>query len=133
MEPVKKRNLSKFKKICVFCYSSARKKNIYQDAIINLGKELITSVIVEEVKPVINMHHRKVEMARLPNVFIGLPGGSGILEELFEVIRLLNVDGYYNSLLSFIDQVLEEGFIKPNTQHIIISASNAKELLENQK
>ncbi|KAM0944588.1 putative LOG family protein [Dioscorea sansibarensis] len=45
-------------------------------------------------------------------------------------VGLLNIDGYYNSLLLFIDQAVEEGFIKPTARHIIISASNAKELLE---
>ncbi|KAJ0967445.1 hypothetical protein J5N97_024362 [Dioscorea zingiberensis] len=41
----------------------------------------------------------------------------------------LNVDGYYNSLLSFIDQAVEEGFI-PSARHIFVSASNAKELVK---
>lgn len=43
---------------------------------------------------------------------------------------LLNVDGYYNSLLSFIDQAVEEGFISPTARHIIVSAPNAKELVK---
>ncbi|KAH7661249.1 Cytokinin riboside 5'-monophosphate phosphoribohydrolase LOG protein [Dioscorea alata] len=45
-------------------------------------------------------------------------------------IGLLNVDGYYNSLLSFIDKVLEEEFINLAARQIIISSSNAKELIE---
>ncbi|XP_039135775.1 cytokinin riboside 5'-monophosphate phosphoribohydrolase LOG3-like [Dioscorea cayenensis subsp. rotundata] len=85
----------------------------------------------------------KAEMSNYSDAFIALPGGYGTLEELFEVIswaqldihnkpiRLLNVDGYYNSLLSFIDKVLQEGFINPAERQIIISSSNAKELIEN--
>ncbi|KAH0864923.1 hypothetical protein HID58_082134 [Brassica napus] len=68
--------------------------------------------------------------------------GYGTLEELLEVITwaqlgihdkpvgLLNVDGYYNSLLSFIDKAVEEGFISPNARQIIISAPTAKELVK---
>ncbi|KAH7553574.1 hypothetical protein JRO89_XS12G0028600 [Xanthoceras sorbifolium] len=69
-------------------------------------------------------------------------GGYGTLEELLEVITwaqlgihdkpvgLLNVDGYYNSLLSFIDKAVEEGFISPSARQIIVSAPTAKELVK---
>jgi uncharacterized protein (TIGR00730 family) len=69
-------------------------------------------------------------------------GGYGTLEELLEVIAwaqlgihdkpvgLLNVDGYYNSLLSFIDKAVEEEFISPSARHIIVLAPTPKELLE---
>ncbi|KAH7676937.1 Cytokinin riboside 5'-monophosphate phosphoribohydrolase LOG protein, partial [Dioscorea alata] len=88
----------------------------------------ITGITVREVKPVIDMHHRKAEMGSYADAFIALPVGYGTLEELFEVISwaqlgihnkligLLNVDGYYNSLLSFIDKILEEGFINLATR-----------------
>ncbi|KAJ0977808.1 hypothetical protein J5N97_013282 [Dioscorea zingiberensis] len=83
-------------------------------------------------------------MARRSNAFVALPSlrGYGTLEELFEVITwaqlgihdklvgLLNVDKYYNSLLSFIDKVVVEGFINPATRHIIISAPTKKELVK---
>lgn len=42
---------------------------------------------------------------------------------------MLNVDGYYNSLLSFIDKAVEEGFISPDARHIIVSAPTPKELV----
>lgn len=44
-------------------------------------------------------------------------------------VGLLNVDGYYNSLLTFIDKAVEEGFISPNAPQIFVSAPDAKELL----
>ncbi|KAL9318162.1 hypothetical protein ACSQ67_014679 [Phaseolus vulgaris] len=68
--------------------------------------------------------------------------GYGTLEELLEVITwaqlgihdkpvgLVNVDGYFNSLLSFIDKAVEEGFISPNARHIIVSAPTSKELVK---
>ena len=43
---------------------------------------------------------------------------------------LLNVDGYYNSLLSFINTAVEDGFIKPSQRNIIVSAPNARELIQ---
>ncbi|XP_034692887.1 cytokinin riboside 5'-monophosphate phosphoribohydrolase LOG3 isoform X2 [Vitis riparia] len=133
---------SKFKRICVFCGSSQGKKTSYQDAAIQLGKELLTGVTVGEVKAVADMHQRKAEMAKHSDAFIALPGGYGTLEELLEVIAwaqlgihdkpvgLLNVDGYYNSLLSFIDKAVEEGFISPSARHIIVSAPTAVELVK---
>ena len=42
----------------------------------------------------------------------------------------MNVDGYYNSLLTFIDKAVDDGFIKPSQRHIIVSAPNAKELVQ---
>jgi predicted Rossmann-fold nucleotide-binding protein len=44
-------------------------------------------------------------------------------------VGLLNVDGFYNSLLSFIDKAVDEGFISPKARRIIVSASTAKELV----
>lgn len=40
------------------------------------------------------------------------------------------MDGYYNSLLTFIDKAVEEGFINPNARHIIVSAQTAKDLVK---
>lgn len=45
-------------------------------------------------------------------------------------VGLLNVDGYYNSLLSFIDKAVEEGFISPSARHIIVSAPTPRELVK---
>ncbi|KAM3359049.1 cytokinin riboside 5'-monophosphate phosphoribohydrolase LOG3-like [Capsicum galapagoense] len=102
----------------------------------------LTGETVGEVKVVVDMHQRKAEMARHTDAFIALPGGYGTLEELFEVITwaelgihnkpigLLNVDGYYNSLLSFIDKAVKEGFISPNARQIIVSAPTSTEFVE---
>ncbi|KAG0484810.1 hypothetical protein HPP92_008889 [Vanilla planifolia] len=107
-----------------------------------LMSEEVTGESVGEVRAVANMHERKAEMARLSDAFIALPGGYGTLEELLEVITwaqlgihtkpvgLLNVEGYYNSLLDFVDRAVDEGFIKPIDRRIIVSASNAQDLLQ---
>ncbi|KAL8509274.1 hypothetical protein ACS0TY_016463 [Phlomoides rotata] len=69
-------------------------------------------------------------------------GGYGTLEELLEVITwaqlgihdkpvgLLNVDGFYNYLLTFIDKAVDDGFIKPCQRNIFVSAPNDKELVQ---
>ncbi|CAO2183511.1 unnamed protein product [Urochloa humidicola] len=103
----------------------------------------VTGEPVGEVRAVSGMHERKAEMARNADAFIALPGGYGTLEELLEVITwaqlgihkkpvgLLNVDGFYDPLLSFIDMAVNEGFIKEDARRIIISAPTAKELVLN--
>lgn len=70
-----------------------------------------------------SMHARKSMMADLSDGFIAMPGGIGTLEELFEIwtwgklgshakpCGLLNVSGYYDGLHTFLDQVVDEGFL----------------------
>ncbi|KAG6489497.1 hypothetical protein ZIOFF_050768 [Zingiber officinale] len=101
----------------------------------------ISGETVGEVKVVSNMHERKAVMAGQADAFIALPGGYGTMEEVMEMITwsqlgihnkpvgLLNVDGYYNSLLELFDNGVREGFIKPASRHIVISSPNATELL----
>ncbi|XP_020113498.1 cytokinin riboside 5'-monophosphate phosphoribohydrolase LOG5-like isoform X2 [Ananas comosus] len=106
-----------------------------------MGKE-ITGETFGEVRAVASMHQRKAEMARHSDAFIALPGGYGTLEELLEVIAwaqlgihskpvgLLNVDGYYNFLLAFIDKAVDDGFIQPLQRHLFVAATNAKDLVQ---
>ncbi|XP_076919551.1 cytokinin riboside 5'-monophosphate phosphoribohydrolase LOG8-like [Bidens hawaiensis] len=101
----------------------------------------ISGETVGEVRIVSDMHERKAEMARESDAFIALPGGYGTMEEVLEMITwsqlgihkkpvgLLNVDGYYNNLLALFDNGVKEGFIKPIARDIVLSASNALELL----
>uniref|UniRef100_A0ACD5XUZ5 Uncharacterized protein n=1 Tax=Avena sativa TaxID=4498 RepID=A0ACD5XUZ5_AVESA len=105
-----------------------------------MGKE-ITGETVGEVVAVSGMHQRKAEMARNADAFIALPGGYGTLDELLEVIAwaqlgihtkpvgLLNVEGYYDFLLAFIDKAVDDGFIRPAQRHIFVSAPHARELV----
>ncbi|EKF73410.1 lysine decarboxylase [Alcanivorax hongdengensis A-11-3] len=80
---------------------------------------------VTELKIVRSMHERKAAMAELADGFIALPGGMGTLEEIFEILTwaqlgfhhkpcaLLNVDGYYDHLTTFLDHAVTQGFLKP--------------------
>ncbi|WJZ99461.1 hypothetical protein VitviT2T_017905 [Vitis vinifera] len=91
------------------------------------------------------MHQRKAEMAHHSDCFTASSGGYGTLEELLKVITwaqlgihdkpmgLLNVDGYYNHLLTFIEKTVDNGFIKPSQHHIIVFAPNAREPVQKLK
>uniref|UniRef100_M8AV33 Cytokinin riboside 5'-monophosphate phosphoribohydrolase n=1 Tax=Aegilops tauschii TaxID=37682 RepID=M8AV33_AEGTA len=92
-----------------------------------MGKE-ITGVTVGEVVAVSGMHERKAAMGRNADAFIALPGGYGTLDELLEV-GLLNVEGYYDFLLAFIDKAVDDGFIRPAHRHIFVSAPDARDLV----
>ncbi|MBS98842.1 MAG: TIGR00730 family Rossman fold protein [Oceanospirillaceae bacterium] len=78
-----------------------------------------------------DMHIRKARMASLADGFIALPGGIGTFEELFEVwtwaqlgyhskpIALLNVAGFYDPLLEFLNHTLNQGFIRPGCRDLL--------------
>ncbi|KAH7282230.1 hypothetical protein KP509_35G020400 [Ceratopteris richardii] len=178
---------SSLKRVCVFCGAYSGARDIYKDATIELGKELvkrgcnliygganvglmgtISNVVhdggqkvmgiipkslvtivkkeggtepVGEVIEVEDMHQRKAEMERLADAFIALPGGFGTWEELLEQITwvqlgihrkpvgVLNVNGYYDSLLAFLDGAVQEGFMAPSCRSIIVVAANAHDLM----
>jgi len=89
-----------------------------------------------------SMHARKALMAGRSDAFVALPGGFGTLEELFEVITwaqlgihakpiaLLNVNGYFDRLLEFLDACREEGFIRPADRRRLLSFSSIDPLLD---
>lgn len=101
----------------------------------------ISGETVGELKAVADMHQRKSEMAKHAEAFIALPGGYGTMEELLEMITwsqlgihekpvgLLNVEGYYNSLLALFDKGVEEGFIDCSARHILVIADTTEELI----
>lgn len=89
-----------------------------------------------------SMHERKALMASLSNAFVALPGGYGTLDELFEIITwaqliihsspciLINTDGYYDSLLRFLDRAVSEEFVRPANRSLLHVAGNTAEALE---
>jgi len=89
-----------------------------------------------------SMHERKAKMAELSDGFIALPGGLGTLEELFEVLTwaqlrfhakpcgLLNTNGYYDQLISFLDHSVDEKFIKPTHRQMIVLGDEPNALLK---
>ena len=95
-----------------------------------------------ELRVVASMHERKAMMAELSDGFIALPGGLGTLEEFFEVLTwaqlglhpkpcgLLNVSGYFDRLLEFLDLTVEERFVKSQHRALVITAASPTDLLE---
>lgn len=89
-----------------------------------------------------NMHQRKSTMATHADAFIALPGGIGTLEELFESwtwqylglhdkpVGILDVAGFYASLLSFLDGAVEHGFLAPQTRAALCSNETPEGLLD---
>ena len=97
---------------------------------------------IDELRVVGTMHERKALMVELAEAFIGLPGGIGTLEELFEVytwaqlgihakpIALLDVSGYYGPLAAFLDHAVSERFLRPETRAMLAIADSLEGVLE---
>ena len=89
-----------------------------------LKKEEVVHPDVEKMIVSENMSERKVIMSKLIDGYITLPGGFGTLDELFEALTLnqlqierkpvgiLNVNGFFNPILSQLDTMVEEGYLK---------------------
>jgi len=94
-----------------------------------------------ELRVVNSMHERKALMAELADAFIALPGGFGTLEEFCEVLTwsqlglhrkncgLLNINGYYDGLLSLFDHAVAEGFLKSSSRKLVQSYSEPDRLI----
>jgi uncharacterized protein (TIGR00730 family) len=102
-----------------------------------LGHAGVTSLI-----PVNSMHERKQKMADLADAFLALPGGIGTMEELFEAftwlqldihhkpVGLLNVAGFYDRLIEFLDHMQGQRFLKPQHFESLIVEDTVERLLE---
>ena len=95
-----------------------------------------------ELHVVDSMHQRKALMAELADGFVALPGGVGTLEELFEVytwgqlglhpkpVALLDVGGYYASLVGFLDHSVREGFLHAEHRDFLLTGNAPDAVLE---
>jgi uncharacterized protein (TIGR00730 family) len=95
-----------------------------------------------EMRVVPSMHARKALMAELSDAFVALPGGFGTFEELLEMVTwaqlgihgkpigLLNVAGYYDSLIALVDHAVREGFVPPGNRGLILVDGEPGPLLE---
>jgi uncharacterized protein (TIGR00730 family) len=106
-----------------------------------LAEREVAHTGLADLRVVGSMHERKALMAELSDAFIALPGGAGTLEELFEVwtwaqlgshakpCALLNVGGFYDRLLGFLDHVVDEAFLKPAHRDMLLVADEPETLL----
>jgi uncharacterized protein (TIGR00730 family) len=100
----------------------------------------LTQLIIVET-----MHERKTKMNELCDGVIALPGGFGTLEEFFEMltwgqlglhkkpIGILNIDGFYDLLIQFVENMVQKGFLKKVNQEMIIVSDEAEDLLTKMK
>ena len=127
--------------------------NVIADAVLDLGGH-VTGVIpdslvskevahrgLSDLRVVQSMHERKALMAELSDAFIALPGGIGTLEELFEVytwaqlgihakpLGLMDVVGYYQPLVAFLDHSVQARFLRPETRTLLAVSDDFDELL----
>jgi uncharacterized protein (TIGR00730 family) len=91
---------------------------------------------------VASMHQRKSQMADMSDGFIALPGGIGTMEGFFEILTwgqlgihrkpsgLLNVAGYFDELIKFLDHAVAEGFLTEEHRATILVESDPKKLLK---
>ena len=97
---------------------------------------------VTELHVVDSMHERKALMADLSDGFVALPGGLGTLEELFEILTwaqlglhekpcgLLEVAGYFEHLIAFLDQAVEERFLREEHRGLLLVETCPAALLD---
>jgi len=97
---------------------------------------------LSDLRIVGSMHERKALMAELSDGFVALPGGIGTLEEFFEIwtwaqlgvhdkpCGLLNIAGYFDPLLEFLDRAVEEKFVRDVHRSMVIVESDAAALLD---
>lgn len=112
------------------------------------SKEIAHSGLSELIL-VDSMHERKKEMNDLCDGVIALPGGFGTLEELFEMltwgqlglefslhkkpIGILNINGFYNELIAFLDKMVDKGLLKNVNREMILVSGDIDELLTKMK
>jgi uncharacterized protein (TIGR00730 family) len=95
-----------------------------------------------DLRVVASMHERKALMASLAEAFVALPGGAGTLDEFFEAwtwtqlgihrkpLGILNVEGYFDPLIAFIDVAVESRFMRQEHRDMIAVADRPEVLLE---
>ena len=127
---------------------------VVADAVLEAGGEVIGVIPrpmvsrelahhgVTKLHVVTSMHERKALMAQLADGFIALPGGVGTLEELFEIwtwaqlgihqkpLGLLNVEGFYSSLVTFLDHLTAEDFVTSENRSFVRIDDDPKRLLQ---
>ncbi|WP_058305975.1 LOG family protein [Gracilibacillus massiliensis] len=91
------------------------------------------------------MHERKAMMADYADGFIALPGGTGTLEEWFEVFTwaqigyhnkpcaLLNINNYYDPIMTLFDHMIEQGFVKPAYRDLVVIENESEKLIQRLK
>ena len=127
---------------------------VLADAVLDAGGQ-VTGVIptllvnreiahrgLQDLRVVATMHERKALMADLADVFVVLPGGMGTLDETCEILTwaqlglhakpcgLLDVEGYFQPLITFLDHSVTEGFLRPEHRGFLTVDEDPDQLLD---
>jgi uncharacterized protein (TIGR00730 family) len=107
-----------------------------------LNKSSVRTKNVEDTLHIVpTMHDRKAKMYSLADAFVALPGGIGTFEEILEIftwlqlgyhtkpVALLNIEGYYDQLLAFLENSKSEGFIHEDHLKALIVETEPEKLL----
>lgn len=138
----------------VYGGASVGSMGVLADAVLNRGGH-VTGVIptllvnreiahrgLQDLRVVATMHERKALMADLADAFVVLPGGMGTLDETCEILTwaqlglhakpcgLLDVDGYFQPLIAFLDHSVTEGFLQPEHRGLLIVDDDPDRLLD---
>ena len=107
---------------------------------VEIGHDNLTELILVET-----MHQRKTKMDELSDGIITLPGGFATLEEFFEMltwaqlglhkkpVAILNTNGFYDELLSLIQKMVDNGFLKQANQEMLILSDDIDDLIDKMK
>jgi uncharacterized protein (TIGR00730 family) len=107
-----------------------------------LAEKEIAHAGLTEMHVVGSMHERKAMMADLADAFLSLPGGFGTWDEFCEALTwsqlglqkkacsFLNVEGYYDALLTLAERAAEDGFIRPEHRKLLLVDTDAGRLLD---
>ena len=102
----------------------------------------VANKALSDLRVVGSMHERKALMAELSDGFVALPGGIGTLEEFFEIwtwaqlgmhskpCGLLNIAGYFDPLLTFLDRAVEQRFVRQAHRDMVVVESDPRMLLD---
>ncbi len=105
-----------------------------------VDKELAHKAVAD-MRIVATMHERKMAMANMAEAFIALPGGFGTLDELFEILAwaqlqihakpvgMLDVGGFFDPLMAFLDRASDAGFLRLPHREVIIVDPDPQSLL----
>jgi uncharacterized protein (TIGR00730 family) len=97
---------------------------------------------LQDLRVVKTMHERKALMADLSDAFVALPGGCGTLDEWFEAVTwnqlgihrkpcgLLNVAGYFDGLIAFLDHARDQGFLRREHRDALVHDADPATLLD---
>ena len=116
-----------------------RVDGVIPEALVNLE---VAHEGVTELYRVETMHERKAKMTELADAFLALPGGIGTLDELFEAwswnalgyhakpFCLLNVEGFWDGLIEFMDHATASGFLSKQRRSQLLVAASPEEALD---